>query len=60
MAPDGNAPAVQDNSEPVLSPPVSGGPTKIIRQYELVDRVQAYAPQAAEDQLNAAYVYAMM
>lgn len=60
MAPDGNAPAVQDNSEPVLSPPVSGGPTKIIRQYELVDRVHAYAPQAAEDQLNAAYVYAMM
>ncbi|SNT72070.1 GTP pyrophosphokinase [Amphiplicatus metriothermophilus] len=30
-----------------------------IRQYELVDRVKAYDPQADEDLLNRAYVFAM-
>ena len=32
---------------------------KIMRQYELVDRVRSYNPNANEDLLNRAYVYAM-
>lgn len=32
---------------------------RLIRQYELVDMVKAYDPQADEDLLNRAYVYAM-
>ena len=35
------------------------GPAKILRQYELVDRVRSYNPDADEDLLNRAYVYAM-
>jgi guanosine-3',5'-bis(diphosphate) 3'-pyrophosphohydrolase len=31
----------------------------VIRQYELVERVKAYDPQADEDLLNRAYVFAM-
>src|SRR3546814_16678864 len=31
----------------------------MIRQYELVEKVRAYDPQADEDLLNRAYVYAM-
>lgn len=31
----------------------------MIRQYELVERVKAYDPQADEDLLDRAYVYAM-
>ena len=31
----------------------------MMRQYELVDRVRRYNPQADEDLLNRAYVYAM-
>ena len=30
-----------------------------MRQYELVDRVRSYNPNADEDLLNRAYVYAM-
>jgi len=37
--------------------PVRG---KIMRQYDLVDRVRAYNPNTDEDLLNRAYVYAMM
>ena len=32
----------------------------MIRQYELVERVKAYDPDADEDLINRAYVYAMM
>ena len=32
---------------------------KMMRQYELLDRVRKYNPQANEDLLNRAYVYAM-
>ena len=61
MAPDGNTTIIEDAADsPVLSPPVASRPAKIIRQYELVDRVKSYAPHASEEQLNAAYVYAMM
>src|SRR3546814_12037113 len=31
----------------------------MIRQYELVERVRAYDPQADEDLLNRAYVFSM-
>jgi GTP pyrophosphokinase len=34
-------------------------PSRIIRQYELVERVKAYDPDADEDLLNRAYVFAM-
>ncbi len=39
--------------------PTRTGPAKILRQYELVDRVRSYNPDADEDLLNRAYVYAM-
>jgi len=32
---------------------------RMMRQYELVDRVRKYNPQTDEDLLNRAYVYAM-
>ena len=31
----------------------------MIRQFELVERVRAYDPNASEDLLNKAYVFAM-
>ncbi|TAK49282.1 MAG: bifunctional (p)ppGpp synthetase/guanosine-3',5'-bis(diphosphate) 3'-pyrophosphohydrolase [Xanthobacteraceae bacterium] len=34
--------------------------TKMMRQYDLVERVRAYNPEADEALLNRAYVYAMM
>ena len=34
--------------------------TRMMRQYDLVDRVRAYNPNTDEDLLNRAYVYAMM
>jgi GTP diphosphokinase / guanosine-3',5'-bis(diphosphate) 3'-diphosphatase len=34
-------------------------PFRLMRQYELVDKVRAYNPAVNEDLLNAAYVYAM-
>ena len=40
------------------APPAAGTP-KIMRQYELVDRVRSYNPGTDEDLLNRAYVYAM-
>ena len=48
------------NAEPVLSPVVEGQTARIIRQYELVEAVTAYIPDASEERLNAAYVYAMI
>jgi GTP pyrophosphokinase/guanosine-3',5'-bis(diphosphate) 3'-pyrophosphohydrolase len=33
---------------------------KFLRQNELVDRVQAYQPDASDDELNKAYVFAVM
>ena len=32
---------------------------KILRQYELIEKVKSYDPTADEDLLNRAYVYAM-
>lgn len=48
------------DNQPVLAPPVQGQGARIIRQYELVESVCAYIPNANEERLNAAYVYAMM
>ena len=33
---------------------------RMMRQYDLVERVKAYNPDTDEDMLNRAYVYAMM
>lgn len=41
---------------PIKKPPRA----KMMRQYDLVDRVRAYNPNTDEDLLNRAYVYAMM
>ena len=38
---------------------IKSPPDRLIRQYELVDMVKAYDPQADEDILNRAYVFAM-
>ena len=43
----------------VLTAPRRSAPGKIMRQYELVDRVKSYNPNADEVLLNRAYVYAM-
>jgi GTP diphosphokinase / guanosine-3',5'-bis(diphosphate) 3'-diphosphatase len=40
-----------------LRPPAAR--TRMMRQYDLVDRVRAYNPDTDEDLLNRAYVYAM-
>jgi guanosine-3',5'-bis(diphosphate) 3'-pyrophosphohydrolase len=42
---------------PAAKPPATRRP--ILRQYELVERVKAYDPEADEDLLNRAYVFAM-
>lgn len=62
MAPDGNTltDVTADSSVEIAPPQEKPQPARILRQYELVDRVKAYAPSASEEQLNAAYVYAMM
>ncbi len=59
MAPDdaiggGAAPA-----DPVAAVK-SKRPARMMRQYELVERVKAYDPNVNEDLLNRAYVFAMM
>src|SRR6202012_3407599 len=42
-----------------VTPPKRPSAAKMMRQYELVDRVRSYNPDADEDLLNRAYVYAM-
>src|SRR5258708_23465322 len=51
---------------PNLVPKANGGEVsekprkpRMMRQYELIDRVKQYNPEANEDLLNRAYVYAM-
>ncbi|MBV8060088.1 MAG: bifunctional (p)ppGpp synthetase/guanosine-3',5'-bis(diphosphate) 3'-pyrophosphohydrolase, partial [Alphaproteobacteria bacterium] len=39
--------------------PVAAKPTRLMRQYELVERVRAYDPDVNEDLLNRAYVFSM-
>src|SRR5947209_8417922 len=50
--------AVARPSAPVPRPAKSPRP-RMMRQYDLVDRVRAYNPHTNEDLLNRAYVYAM-
>src|SRR5688500_12401773 len=40
--------------------PKKGRRPQMMRQYDLIERVKAYNPNANEDLLNRAYVYAMM
>jgi GTP diphosphokinase / guanosine-3',5'-bis(diphosphate) 3'-diphosphatase len=44
---------------PPVEKPVATRSPQMMRQYELVERVKKYNPQADEDILNRAYVYAM-
>lgn len=63
-----NQPQMQAATEAVAAVPAAPPPvparkparTKMMRQYDLVDRVRAYNPNTDEDLLNRAYVYAMM
>ena len=49
-----NSNHADDEAQAATAPPVG-----FIRQYELIDLVKAYDPDADEDLLNRAYVYAM-
>src|SRR5215208_1318392 len=51
--PPGNAPA------PSEAPPAKAERGRMMRQYELVERVRRYNPNTDENLLNRAYVYAM-
>jgi RelA/SpoT family (p)ppGpp synthetase len=44
---------------PEVAEPVKRRKPQIMRQYDLIDRVKSYNPNANEDLLNRAYVYAM-
>lgn len=63
-----NQPQMQAATEAAATAPAGPPPlpakkpvrTKMMRQYDLVDRVRAYNPNTDEDLLNRAYVYAMM
>ena len=53
-------PAPAPEALPANAPPApTAPPVGFIRQYELVDKVKAYDPQADEDLLNRAYVFAL-
>lgn len=54
VAPDSTPVSVAE--VPAKKPPRA----KMMRQYDLVDKVRAYNPNTDEDLLNRAYVYAMM
>jgi GTP diphosphokinase / guanosine-3',5'-bis(diphosphate) 3'-diphosphatase len=51
-------PIVPEPAEPVRPGP-GGRKPRMMRQYDLVEKVKAYNPNANEDLLNRAYVYAM-
>ncbi len=44
---------------PVAAKPVKSPRSRMMRQYDLVERVRSYNPDTNEDLLNRAYVYAM-
>ena len=46
-------------SAPEVTGPVKRRKPQIMRQYDLIERVKSYNPNANEDLLNRAYVYAM-
>jgi guanosine-3',5'-bis(diphosphate) 3'-pyrophosphohydrolase len=45
---------------PVPAKPAKSPRTRMMRQYDLVERVRSYNPNTDEDLLNRAYVYAMV
>jgi guanosine-3',5'-bis(diphosphate) 3'-pyrophosphohydrolase len=55
-------PSVAPQAAAPLAPakPARTSRARMMRQYDLVDRVRAYNPNTDEDLLNRAYVYAMM
>jgi GTP diphosphokinase / guanosine-3',5'-bis(diphosphate) 3'-diphosphatase len=54
-----SAPTAPETKIPAPVPPAPKAKRRLMRQTELVDRVKAYDPDADEDLLNKAYVYAM-
>ena len=62
---DGPAVAVSPGTTSTSAPTATGKTTRasrgrMMRQYDLVERVRAYNPNTDEDLLNRAYVYAMV
>lgn len=57
LAPDSKAGASENAAHPVS--PKAAPQKTLIRQYELIDRVRSYDPDADEDLLNRAYVFSM-
>src|SRR5262245_33543188 len=58
-------PQMQAAAEPAVAPsapvkPASRPRSRMMRQYDLVERVRSYNPDTNEDLLDRAYVYAMM
>jgi GTP diphosphokinase / guanosine-3',5'-bis(diphosphate) 3'-diphosphatase len=51
----------EDIAELPFPPVVDRAPARgrVLRQYELVDRIRAYDPDVNEDQINRAYIFAM-
>src|SRR6478609_11830536 len=55
--------AADPAAAPVLAPvakPTKSPRSRMMRQYDLVERVRSYNPNTDEDLLNRAYVYAMV
>src|SRR5271169_6587893 len=59
MNPPTPATAAEKTAKPVSAPAPMRGRRRLMRQTDLVERVQAYDPAADEALLNKAYVYAM-
>ena len=63
MTPGDTAELLMEAGAPAPVGPAAAPPARarrpVIRQYELVERVRAYDPDADEDLLNRAYVFAM-
>ncbi len=61
-APSRSKPDGKPAAPPAARPPAAKRPRAagFLRQYELVDRILAYQPDADEDALNRAYVYATL
>src|SRR6202049_1602916 len=51
--------AMSPSSSPVPVKPLKSPRSRMMRQYDLVERVRSYNPDTNEDLLNRAYVYAM-
>lgn len=60
MTPDDAIAADDVAKVDLVTPTKPKRPVRMMRQYELVERVKAYDPNVNEDLLNRAYVFAMM